>query len=304
MPNTNALMGMARVLKPFWRFEYWYDRVGEPALDGGTPIALFPTGREIPANGDPPAADPRAFDQAVINGDAGYAESLAAMLPMPQIGSDALIWIPRILCDSGEEDPPRCYIYVPVWRLRTVRDTSQYNKQGHIYKESFGADDYYILPAALAHVIVAKQEFDDASTNTFPAFLQVSTSSNEGIAMPASVQVEVSSMPISPNLGNPLTYEQGVLAANPYGSKPNYMPYWLKVMGDELGFWVYKALHPQPGDTSLTYVDWEFNYDPATGFCDTGAEDFNFSQLFGVGGGELPGLRPESGLYVMAGKGS
>jgi len=316
MPNTNALMGMARVLKPFWRFEYWYDRVGDTPSNGSTPIHLGPVNPTIPANGDPPEVDRFALDEAVRNQEQGYAPNLAAMLPVPQIGSDILLYIPEVpgILKTSEEPPDHCYIFVPVWRMRTIRDWNTYKKQGHIHKESFGArdsnlnEDRYILPAATGCCLASNPLLDmPPSGDNDP--LVLNNVITDGIVTRAIWRKE---SPKGPSAAiNELALQQGILdmSSSDVAGNPTYRAHWLKVAGDEFAMWVYKAKYPIVGDTTVQFVDWDFQYDPATGFCADDAADIYFSSIFGVGSDpdvstNTIGYYPFTGLYVMAGKGS
>ena len=312
MAETNILMGMAQVLKPFWYFEYWYDRTTAPAFSGSIPIPLMPANPHIPVFANPPTVDPYAYDAAVRSNTAGYSPSLAAMLPVPAVGTDSLVWIPNI--PSVARDANYAYLYVPQWRLRTVGDWKRFKKQGNIYREAFGAEDTtpltggdrYILPAGVGHAIVSGQQLEDGAANTIPGAFQVDTALREGIAMPATNAILT--QPPSGPANDQLEYQQGIL--DPFGSvlrnftSGMYRPMWLKNIGNELGFLVYKIAIPQPDDVSLTFVDWDFAYNPATGFCDSAADDCYFSSIFGVGADDdgYRGRFTNSGLFVLSGK--
>jgi len=306
-------MGMAQVLKPFWRFEYFYDHTASPPLSGSVPIPLMPVNPNIPALVNPPPVDAFAYDKETRAGTAGYSPRLLAMMPMPRIGSDVLLWIPQI--PSVAVDTNFMYVYQPVWRLRTIGDWRRSKKQGAIYRESFGAadttagiaGDRFILPAAFGHAVLSGQEMQDAGTGDVPSRMQTSLSIREGIAV-SSAWSSLNPAPISSPAGAfGLEAQQGIL--NPEGSpsraftSPMYRPYWMKVMGNELGIYVYKISAPQPTDLVTTYANWAFDYDPATGLCDPTADDIYFSCMFGVGAGVAGylGGYPNSGVFVMAG---
>ena len=304
---NKALMGMVSVLRPYWYFEFQYS-----AVPGYFPIPLMPVNPNRPPFTNPPTADLFAYDISVRNNRPGYSTSLAAMLSVPMIGGDVSVWIPQI--PSVGRDANYCYLYVPVWRMRTIRDQNTFKKQGAIYRESYGAPDTtpgtggdrYVLPAAAASSLVSLQSFDEPAANTLPGVFEVSMMMREGIAMPANTAV-ITQTPYDPT-GGPLDYQQGIL--DPNGSvvrnfaSPMFRSTWMKIVGNELGFWVFKIAAPQPSDTEITYVDWDFGYNAATGYCSELADDCYFSSVFGVGANHagFTGGYPDSGLLVSAGQ--
>jgi hypothetical protein len=302
------LMGMVRILKPYWHFEYWYDRTTAPALPGSTPIPFMPVNPTIPAFGAPPVEDPYAFDEAARTATPGYSPHLAAMLPVPAIGTDILVWIPKI--PSNDDAVNHAYLFVPVWRIRTVRDTNSFRKPGNMPREGFGAqetvgmglEDRYILPAAINHGLVVQPE--PGLPGTYPGRLGAELTIAQGIAM-CNRQTDLLTEPVGPD-GAALYYQQGIL--NPASvdgiTNPMFRHYWLKTLGNEFAVWCFKIASPQPDDEDLTYVDWDFRYNPATGYCDNAAADLFFSTIFGVGSDPVDGFvgrHPNSGIYVMGG---
>lgn len=310
---AEAIIGMVNVMKPYWYFEYWYDRTTAPALSGAIPIPLGPVNPNIPVLANPPNVDMFAYDDAVRNGTAGYCPRLASMLPMPAIGSDVQIWMPTIPTGSRLYT----YMYVPVWRIRTVRDTALFKKQGNFPRESFGAQDShpviggdrYVLPAASQIDLIGKQELD--VEGTWPGMFNVSASIYGGYLIPGHENA-FQANPVGPD-GNSLEFQQGILDPDLSGPNerlyvsPTFRPVWLKVMGNELAFLVYKIKYPEPADTTIDFLDWNFNYNPATGLCDIAAEDAFFSYYYGMGSAGGGGIEPilgsntTTGLYVMSG---
>jgi len=318
--NDAAVLSHNILFRPYWRFEYWYDRVAPGApLPGSVPIPLIGRANpEIPAATAPPGEDDWAFDPAVRAADPLYSDNLIAMTPMPALGSTALTYVPAIP-SLGDREETFYYAFLPVWRMRTTADWRKYERKANMWRESPGApdsrpatpEDRVILPAATGGVIyTAPSPTYNTGVIDLPGNLAMSPVTPEafgGLSGPYAL----GQAPYGPD-GQRLEHQQGI--ADPAGGshwyKPFHRPHWMKTCGNELGWLVFKVEAPEAGQTELVYRDWDFDYNPATGYCGTVGppEDIGFSVMFGVGGdpavldGRYAGFHPESGLWVFAGQ--
>jgi len=320
-------MSVARPLRPYQGFEYYYGLKGaQSPIPGDQPIRLQPV-NPVQINRLPsPPVDPYAFDGAARQLRTGYSPRLGAMLPMSAIGSMALVYLPQIpyVSEAIQGTTPFVYSFVPVWRMRTVTDWNADRKQGNMPLQRFGADDTtvgaagsrYILPACRGAAIYMRPEpIVHPGAVDLPANLTHQIAYPEGIGMATGAYSSSWRPPIAPTAlgGVGMFTQQGVVDAavgSGDGAQPFFRPYWVKICGNELSFDVYKLEVPTDPTAIITYRDWDFQYDAATGYCDgtpgaTG-EDLPFSMVFGTGAatGIAPTLSGDhlwSGAYVFTG---
>lgn len=331
---TDPNMGIARVLRPFWRFEYYYGLSGsETPVPGSRPIRLQPVNPTIPVqlNAVPPAIDPYAYDESARQGVTGYSPKLGAMLPMAALGSMSLSYLPQIpyLGESGGQTTAFMYAFVPVWRMRTAADWKRSKKQFAMPLERYGAPDStggassprFIIPGSRGAAIYMRPE-PTLVGGANPSPLGFQAAYPEGIGMATGNLVSAWSPPFGPaaDADNIQHTQQGIIdmgLTGYAGGQPFFRPYWAKVCGNEFAWDVYKVEIPLTPTSDITYRDWDFRYNNAggsIGFCDGpgdaggAGEDLAFSIVFGMGArtavagnANYGGAFSWSGAYVFNG---
>ena len=321
---SKPVMSVARILRPYQGFEYYYGLQGGQSIPGDQPIRLQPVNPTLINRVPAPPVDPYAFDEAARQAVNGYSPRLGAMLPMSSLGSMVLVYLPQIpyVNEAIQGATPFVYSFVPVWRMRTIADWRRSRKQGNIPLERFGAPDTtvgaagdrYIIPACRGAAIYMRPEpTTTPGVIPLPANIAHQMAYPEGVGMATGSTASTWRPPIAPTTagGVDMFTQQGVVDAavgSGDGAQPFFRPYWIKVCGNELSFDVYKLEVPTDPTSDVTYRAWDFQYVAATGYCDTVApgEDLPFSMIFGCGA--HPGVSPtlagdhlQSGVYVSNG---
>ena len=270
---------IASVIKPFANFESVYQ--GQPVLSN--PLIM-------PGTSDPLAGKP------------GYDPNLLAGVPVP-IGSDILIYIPRILPVYGQTAP--IYSYTLIWRVRSQQEAvadENFLLSGNLGPRLPGVPDLtgtspgprFVIPAAMETLV-----FTDAE----PSIPSIPAGQNA-----RSLQIEIFGgvwqAPLMPNfppggvaaskLNKAGVVSQGLYddtAVSGSGSDyaragwrgaPSYNVLQRKSLGNELMIMVSRSAET-PNEA------WDF-----------AGSDVYFSELFGTNNGARPPI-PNTGILLFTG---
>lgn len=272
-------LSVANILKPFAGFESKYQ---------GVPVESNPIA--IPGNLD------------FLAGKPGFDPSLLAGVPVP-IGSDALLYFPRITAAYGVSPP--IYSYTVIWRMRALLDANDdpnAKLAGNLGRRLTGIPDTSGSSPGPRNVIPA------AVDTTFYLQSEPANETAPGIANIRSLERQILGgewqAPLSPNfpsgstnpndkLNNAGIVSQGLYADTDisgigsgwaragFKGGPNYNAEILKVKGNELIILVTRA----PG----TDANWDF-----------GGVDLPFSEFFGTANNTRPPV-PDTGIQLYTG---
>jgi hypothetical protein len=336
------LTSAAKVLRPYRRFEFDYNRVfypGPPApiaaqsAPGSCPIVFTWPANPNDVNPILGERDIFSLDEQARNATLGYSPRLISMVDVP-FGSSVCFWLP-VVPSSVWGDPmdpegyPAQFNYAwrPIWRMRNMGDYRRKGKAWKIGQEAYGAADTnvtdggnrVIIPASSEsslyvrtepHVLSGQEYFGTQQAH-FEAIVIPSTCARG----PATFGGVIPQQPLLPqsvlaNFDQRGQFQQGVIdpqaivigETNP-AAPPLFVPYWTKAQGDEVALLCYKIAAVTRNDQpQLGFVNWDFGYDPATGFCNNNFYDRNFSIMFGVGTVDYNGPYPQMGPYIVYGQ--
>lgn len=282
---------IATIVQPFWGFEQKYQ--GVPAADN--PIAI-----------------PGSLDFAA--GKYGYAQNLLAGIPVP-MGSDVIIYLPKILAPYQAAVAPSIYSYTLVWRVRALTEATS-DPQGRVVgnfgqlllgnpaQTGFDQGPRYVLAAAQETVSYPQPEPtnpNDSGTNRVrsvatqilggewqaplsPNFPNQSPWPGPGGTVPASAKLQAAGL-----LTQGLYPDQDVSGTGDDWSRagwragPNYLGITRKCLGNELIVLVNKF---------GVSANWDFR---------SGEEDFWFSWFLGNANGQRTTPMPNVGVQIYTG---
>lgn len=261
---ADAQFSVARVFRPFEGFETVYQDKSPR-----TPIA-------VPGNLDPDV------------GATGFDANLISGIPVP-MGSKVMLWLPTIY-QRTSEDPLELqvvpYRYQFIWRLRNLRDFRARRSAYHFPRQSLGANNEFVVPAAQKVVLF---EGPNTTRNQGPAGQFSATSEVFSTHQGVLERLEFPSVtPVAPRTpaDAAASYQQGV--ANFSGVEDNqtvtFNSIQMDAEGDELLIMIDRL--DDEGFTS----NWDFT--------DASSTDFGLSLFFGSGSGSI--IR-DLGIYVFTG---
>lgn len=265
---ADAQFSVARIFRPVSGFETIYD-----GQSSRRPIMI-----------------PGGLDQDA--GKTGFRSNLIAGIPVP-MGSKIMLWIPTIFQNTGGDPPDLLvipYRYQFIWRLRNLTDFKNRRASYHFPRQSPGANNNVVVPAA-QKVMTFETSEQTFNSNATPA---ASMFSAESFTTSRSVleRIEmVSQTPLPPLLtgGADGAYQQGVASFTGVSVEETvtFNCIQMDAEGDELLI----AMDRLGGEGEVASSEtWDFSNPNGT--------DFGVSLFYGTGSGST--IR-DLGIYVFTG---